>query len=144
MDLFDELRNMAVLLIDDDEWVRDSLSVFFDSEGCSIVALETAEEGLTALEERYYDVIIADYRLPGMNGLKFLESVNRIHVNPSPIKILITAYGNGHVLKEIRRLGIHDYIPKPFSTATLLASLRTQINHFRPKVGTGEPTTGQP
>ena len=131
MDLFEELRKMAVLLIDDDEWVRDSLSIFFDSEGCPIVALETAEQGLTALEKQNYDVIIADYRLPGMNGLEFLECVNQMGRDPKPIKILITAYGNGQVTNEIDRLGVHDFIPKPFSTSTLLASLRKQLEKYK-------------
>ena len=142
MDLFEELKKMAVLLVDDDEWVRDSLSLFFDSEGCSLVALETAEEGLKALQERNYDVIIADYRLPGMNGLKFLECVNEMAAGPNPIKILITAYGNDHVLHEIRRLGIHDYIRKPFSTSTLLTSLRTQMKNCRPKCKDVHGSTG--
>ena len=131
MDLFAELKRVAVLLIDDDEWVRDSLSIFFESEGCSIVALETAEAGLTALKKHNYGVIIADYRLPGMNGLQFLESVNQMAVSPQPIKILITAYGSDRVLREVERLGIDDFIAKPFSTSTLLESLRKQMENFR-------------
>jgi CheY-like chemotaxis protein len=127
MDIFHELRKMAVLVVDDDEWVRDSLSLFFESEGCAIVALETAEQGLLALEDRAYDVIIADYRLPGMDGIEFLTQVNQRNPDCKPIKILVTAYGNELALREIRQLGINDFIPKPFSTATLLASLCKQI-----------------
>ena len=122
---------MAVLLIDDDEWIRDSLSIFFESEGCAIVALETAEAGLTALKKDHYGVIIVDYRLPGMNGLQFLESVNQMAVRPQPIKILITAYGSDRVLREVERLGIDDFIPKPFSTSTLLGSLRRQMENIK-------------
>ena len=43
MDLFGKLKEMTILLIDDDEWIRDSLTLFFEGEGCHLVALETAE-----------------------------------------------------------------------------------------------------
>ena len=45
MDLFSKLKKMRILLIDDDEWIRDSLSLYFEGEGCHLLALETAEEG---------------------------------------------------------------------------------------------------
>ena len=46
MDLFAKLKTMKILLVDDDEWIRDSLRIFFEAEGCHIVALETAEEAM--------------------------------------------------------------------------------------------------
>ncbi len=49
MDLFEKLKEMKILLIDDDEWIRDSLSIYFQSEGCDLKALETAEEGMEVL-----------------------------------------------------------------------------------------------
>ena len=75
MNLFATLKEKRLLLIDDDEWIRDSLSLFFELQGCSLVALETAEEGLKELSRRSYDIIIADYKLPGMNGLEFFKRI---------------------------------------------------------------------
>jgi len=46
MELFRKLKEMRMLLIDDAEWIRDSLSIFFEAEGCQLVALETAEKGI--------------------------------------------------------------------------------------------------
>ena len=62
MDCFSKFRNMKILLIDDDEWIRDSLRIFFEAEGCHLLAFETAEEGLTELKDRTYDLIIVDYK----------------------------------------------------------------------------------
>jgi len=45
VDLFSKLKKMRMLLIDDDEWIKDSLSLYFEAEGCHLLALETAEEG---------------------------------------------------------------------------------------------------
>jgi DNA-binding NtrC family response regulator len=121
MDIFDRLRNMTILLIDDDEWIRDSLSIFFESEGCHILALETAEEGLSALESRNFDLLIVDYKLPGMDGLELLKRIQHEHCNA--IKILITAYRNDRIVTEAKKLNIQGFIQKPFTSETLMASL---------------------
>ena len=121
MDLFDKLKNMKILLIDDDEWIRDSLSLFFEFEPCVFQALETAEQGLKELKTKDYDIIILDYRLPGMNGLEFLKRIQQSH--PEVIKILITAYGSKEVFSQAIELGVHDFIDKPFSTKAIEDSL---------------------
>ncbi len=112
---------MKILLIDDDEWIRDSLTLFFENEGCRLVTLETAEEGMDALKKKSYDIIIADYRLPGLDGLEFFRHLQKSH--PGVIKILITAYGSNGVVSEAFKLGIHDFIDKPFTSETIESSL---------------------
>jgi DNA-binding NtrC family response regulator len=57
-----------------------------------LLALETAEEGVDALKSDSYDIIISDYRLPGMDGLEFFKLIGESH--PNAIMILATAYGN--------------------------------------------------
>ncbi len=125
MDLFSALKRMKILLIDDDEWIRDSLSLFFESEGCHLTALETAEEGLEAVQKQNYDIIITDYRLPGMDGLDFLKRIQEF--NSDPIKIVITAYGNEAVVAEAGKLGIQDFIEKPFTADIVEGALSTLI-----------------
>ncbi|MGD9301077.1 MAG: response regulator, partial [Desulfobacterales bacterium] len=80
---------MKILIIDDDEWIRDSLRIYFEAEGCHVVVLETAEEGLAELEYQPYDLIIVDYKLPGLNGLEFLKRTYDEHSDA--MKVLITA-----------------------------------------------------
>ena len=92
MDLFKKLRKMKTLLIDDDKWIRDSMNLFFESEGCHLTVLESAEEGLEIFRNNDYDIIIADYYLPGMDGIEFFRQIQDSHGNA--IKILITAYAN--------------------------------------------------
>ena len=125
MDLFSRLKEMKILLIDDDEWIRDSLTLFFEGEGCRLVAFETAEEGLDAIKKKSYDIVIADYKLPGMDGLEFFSQLQKSH--PSVIKILITAYGSKEVVSEAFKLGIHDFIDKPFTSDSIESSLSRLI-----------------
>jgi CheY-like chemotaxis protein len=121
MDLFRTLKNMKLLLIDDDAWIRGSLSLFFEGEGCQIRALETAEEGLEELRTRNYDFIIVDYKLPGMDGLEFLERIKDDH--PDAMKMFITAYGSDDVFTKAKELGVREFIQKPFSSDAIEKAL---------------------
>ena len=121
MDLFNKLKSMEILLIDDDEWIRDSLSMFFESEGCHLTALETAEEGMEALKEHDYDILVTDYRLPGIDGLEFLRHIH--DTRPHIMTVLITAYKSEDVVSEARQLGIHELIEKPFTINVIEKSL---------------------
>ena len=120
MNLFSELKEKSILLIDDDEWIRDSMSLFFESEGCHLSALETAEEGIKELNRKSYDIIFVDYKLPGMDGLAFLDEIK--DRQPDTWIILITAYGN-EVFKRAKDLKIHDVIAKPFTSEDIQMSL---------------------
>ena len=121
MDIFSKLRNMKILLVDDDEWIRDSLSIFFEAEGCRIVSVETAEEGLEALRSQEYDIIITDYKLPGMDGIEFLKQIQTSQQNAK--KIMITAYKSEALIREAKKAGVQHLIAKPFTSDTIEASL---------------------
>ena len=125
MDFFNQLKNMKILLIDDDEWIRDSLSLFFESEGCQLLALETAEEALDAIKQQTYEIIITDYRLPGINGLEFLKQIQSKDLDA--VMILITAYCDDEVISEAKRIGVQDIITKPFNSEDIEASLARLI-----------------
>ena len=117
MGLFSKLKKMRILLIDDDEWIRDSMSLFFETEGCCLQALETGEEGLEELKRQPYDIIIVDYRLPGMDGLEFLNRIKEPHMDA--LKILITAYGSKDVFLKAEKTGVDEFIDKPFTIETI-------------------------
>ena len=131
MDIFSKLRNMKILIIDDDEWIRDSLKIFFETEGCHVVVLETAEEGLAELKYQAYDIIIVDYKLPGFDGLEFLKRTHDEHSDV--MKVLITAYRTDSVISEARKLKIQGFIEKPFTSESLMASLAhlIEMSEFR-------------
>ncbi|MEE4265329.1 MAG: response regulator [Desulfobacteraceae bacterium] len=112
---------MKILIIDDDEWIRDSLRIFFETEGCHVVVLETAEEGLVELKYQNFDLIIVDYKLPGLDGIEFLKRTHDEHSDT--MKVLITAYRTDSVISEARKLKIQGFIQKPFTSESLMDSL---------------------
>ena len=77
MDPFRKLAKMKTLLVDDDEMIRDALSLAFMNKGCFLQATETAEEGLRTLEKESFD-IISDLKLPGIDGLEFSKNLSRL------------------------------------------------------------------
>ena len=121
MDVFDRIKNMKILLVDDDEWIRDSLSLFFEAEGCNLLTFETAEEGMEAVRKQAYDIVISDYKLPGMDGLEFLRRVKE--KQPKIFEVLITAYTNCEIVKQAKDIGVKDIIPKPFTSEDVETSL---------------------
>ena len=121
MNLYNTLRKIKILLIDDDEWIRDSLCLLFENEGCNLSAVESAEEALEVLKLKSFDIIITDYRLPGMDGLEFLSQIQTSC--PNIIKILITAYGTDDIYSRAKDVGVEDIIKKPFTVETIEKSL---------------------
>lgn len=117
MNIFEKLKKMELMLVDDDEWIRDSMRIFFENEGCNLITVETAEEALKIINKQHFDIIIADFRLPGINGIKLFEHVR--NSNRGLIKILITAYMDKKVISDSKNAGIDDLIEKPFTSETI-------------------------
>ena len=129
MNAFDELKNVKTLLVDDDEFIRNSLALAFKTKGCSLQVAESAEAGLQAIKDEQYDIIISDLRLPGINGLEFLKLTSV--TQPKAIRFLITAYREDHIFSEAVRLGVNEFIEKPFAVKVLInllaLALRRQV-----------------
>ena len=123
MDVYQKLKTMKLLLIDDDEWIRDSMQMLFESEGCQLTVLETAEEGIMALEQDSYDLVIADYKLLGMDGITFLKQTQTRQ--PQTIQILITAHADDELMAKLSQANIRYLIKKPFSSQ-IIESVLTQ------------------
>jgi len=131
MNPFNELKQVKTLLVDDDELIRDSLKIAFATKGCAMRVAETAEEGLQVIKEERFDIIISDFRLPGMNGLDFLKLTTATH--PRAVNILITAYRDEYMFSEAIRLGVAEFIEKPFSVKALVALLAISLKRQEKK-----------
>ena len=122
-----DLNNLRVLIVDDDDLVRDSLSLLFEFLGCQARALDTAEKGEQALRKDSYDAIISDHRLPGMSGLNFLKLAGEL--SPRAPRILVTGYGDHYLVSAAREEGIEGYLEKPLSVEDLCRCLRKVLGH---------------
>jgi|GEM_PF-513167 len=128
MDSFRRLAGLKTLLIDDNEIVRDTLTMVFAFNKCFIEAVATAEEGLRALEGGSFDIIICDFRLPGINGVEFFQQVVKSH--PDTVRVLISGYGKEETIAEASEVGIHEFMIKPFSLAAFLKQLMPHVDQY--------------
>ncbi|MFZ5450992.1 MAG: response regulator [Thermodesulfobacteriota bacterium] len=115
------LKTKKILLVDDDQSIRLALFYYFAKKCAFFGCRETAEQALEHLQKGAYDIIICDYRLPGMDGLCFFQELQRLQV--PALKVLITAFGNLDLAIEAIKIGIHDFILKPFNAHTVEQSL---------------------
>lgn len=121
MDLYDELREKRILLIEDDPWTHDALSLYFGLKGCALRAVGTVSDALEAIGREHFDVIICDYWMPDMDGLTLLDLVEKS--DPEAIRILITGYPTSEIVAEADRLGVHELITKPVTVEALEETL---------------------
>ena len=122
---FATLAQRKTLLVDDDPFIRDAMKLAFKQKGFSLHTAKTAEEGLKAMHEANFDIIISDFKLPGINGLTFLKQA--VITQPEAVKLLISANGNDEIISQAYTIGIHDFLQKPFTQATLWATLIMHI-----------------
>jgi len=121
MNPFSELRAMKTLLVDDDDFIRDSLQTVFKNQRCFLQTAVNAEEGLKALERQRFNIVLSDAKLPGTDGLNFLKKVGL--AQPDALRVLITSYGDKICLSTGAAGWVHGFIEKPFSVETLAESL---------------------
>ena len=121
MDALNTMQNLKSLLVDDDPFIRDAMQLAFRHKGFHLRTAATAEEGLKALFDEQFDVIISDYRLPGITGITFLKQAVLSH--PLAVKLLISANGDDTLISEAYSIGAHDFLQKPFTVETLWATL---------------------
>ena len=115
------LTKIKMLLVDGDDGIRRSLSLFFGYRHCHLHTAENSIQALIAIEKEPYDIIICEELLPDMNGLDFFEILNKRQYEA--IKILITSYGNSITFEEIRSKGINYLLTKPISGEEIEATM---------------------
>ena len=119
----------AILVIEDDASLREVLCTVLQTSGFSVVSAESAEESRPIFATERIDCVLADFKLPGMNGIELLRKVRE--TMPRVPYVLMTAFGSVAVAVEAMKSGATDYISKPFEPSTLATMLRDVIKHNR-------------
>jgi two-component system response regulator AtoC len=107
----------TILVVDDDERLRQTLSLLLRTAGHDVVTAADVEGAERVLGERGVDLVISDLRMPGGSGLDVLDTVKRLEVDASVI--LLTAYGTVESAVQAMQRGAFDYLQKPFDAEEL-------------------------
>ncbi len=103
-----------VLVVDDQEVIRDLCAEIADSMGYRVSVASDGSEALRGLEREHVDIVLADLRMPGIDGMDLLARVKQ--VSPETEVVIVTAYGSVPSAVQAMKLGAYDYLTKPFNT----------------------------
>ncbi|MBI5887390.1 MAG: sigma-54-dependent Fis family transcriptional regulator [Deltaproteobacteria bacterium] len=115
------MKERKILIIEDDALIRESLSDVLVNAGYKISVVSCGEDGVSAIRERPFDIVLTDLQLPGISGLDVLRSVK--NVSPHSACIILTGYASIETAVEAMRAGAFTYLKKPFVNAELLVIL---------------------
>jgi DNA-binding NtrC family response regulator len=115
-------RKISILIVDDEESVRDSLYNWFIEDGYRVGCAEDAKRALSILESDTFDIILADIKMLGMDGLEMLRRIKSIR--KESIVIMMTAFATVDTAVQALKDGAFDYVTKPFDPDDLSHLIR--------------------
>lgn len=107
-----------VLVVDDDDMIREMLAEALSARGYEVVTAESGEEALEIMEKEQIHVQLFDMQLPGINGVELCRKSREM--NPVAVRFAMTAYVSVFNLLEAREAGFDDYFVKPFTLDAIL------------------------
>jgi len=115
-------KKISILIVDDEESVRESLNLWFTEDGYRVNCAENAKQALSILESDVFDIILTDLKMPGMDGLELLQRIKTL--NKDSIIIVMTAFATVDTAVKALKEGAFDYVTKPFDPDDLSHLIR--------------------
>ncbi|WP_339739767.1 sigma-54 dependent transcriptional regulator [uncultured Sunxiuqinia sp.] len=115
-------KKISILVVDDERSVRDSLYNWFIEDGYHVDCAEDAKKALSILEAESFDIVLADIKMPGMDGLEMLKRIKTIQKDA--IVIMMTAFATVETAVQALKDGAFDYVTKPFDPDDLSHLIR--------------------
>jgi PAS domain S-box-containing protein len=115
----------SILIIDDDESTRRSLSLIFGKKGYDIETVETGHEALEKVKEKNFNLVLVDIKLPDMEGIDLIVPLKEI--NPDMAVIMVTAFASMETVMRALNLGASAYITKPLNMEEVFVTVRENL-----------------
>jgi DNA-binding NtrC family response regulator len=109
--------NTKILIVDDEEIVRESLTGWLEKDGYTVGSAEDGPTALARLRESARDILLVDMKMPGMDGLQVLDEARKIQ--PDATVVIMTAFATVETAVSAMKLGAYDYLVKPFDPEEL-------------------------
>ena len=110
-----------ILVMEDDLSVATGLEMILSEEGYRVNLADTGKLAMQAFRQKRFDLLVADLRLPDIDGMEVIKQVKA--ENPETEVIVITGYGTTATAVEAMKLGVHDFLPKPFTEDQIKAAI---------------------
>ena len=113
---------LRVLFVDDEEDLVSTVVERLELRGIEATGVVTGQQALALIEERPFDVVLLDVRMPGLGGLEVIRRIKQTH--PGLEVVLLSGHGASEDAETGRRLGAYDYLQKPVDLEDVIAILR--------------------
>ena len=124
-----ETHKPKILVVDDEANVLLTMTSILRQEGYDVDAVDNGAAALKAIRERYYDLVLTDLNMPGVDGLAVLAEVRKR--SPGTVTLMITGYGSLESAIEAVQLGAYEYLLKPTEVADLKMAVRRSLERKR-------------
>ncbi len=115
----------TILIVDDEASVRFTLKEVLEEEGYQILEATSGKEAIDILEKKDIALVISDLSMPNMDGMILLENIK--NMDPSPLFIMLTAFGSERHAVEAIKLGAYDYLKKPFDIDEIIHVVKRAV-----------------
>ncbi len=122
------MNNYSILLVDDEEIIRKTISVDLSEKGYDVTLAGSGEEAIKRLGESNYDMVITDLKMDGINGVQVLEKVKKM--SPETVVMIFTSHSDLSPAIDALRLGVDDYMLK----STMTEELHFRVEHCLEKL----------
>ena len=119
----------SILIVDDDEKIREFLSDILEEEGYEITTAEDGEKAIDLLKNRNFQLVLTDLKMPKVNGLEVIREYQSLY--PHGTGIVITGYGSIESAVEAMKVGAYDYVTKPFKIDEIKIVIKRAIKQQR-------------
>jgi len=118
---------MRIILAEDNDILRKSLSFFLESKGFSVDQFSDGKDALDAIENNNYNLILTDINMPGISGMEITQYVRETLKSDIPV-IILTSSGVEQTELDSFDIGANEFIAKPVSPAVLLVRINKLLN----------------
>jgi DNA-binding response OmpR family regulator len=117
----------TILFLEDEQELLFSVGNLLVDQGYNVIKAENAEQALLLMQKNTPDLILADVKLPGMDGFDFIEAVRKQSSFAAVPVVFLTAFNNMDAMVYAKKVGVSEYITKPFDFEYLIARVRNLV-----------------
>ncbi|MGB1017235.1 MAG: response regulator, partial [Nannocystaceae bacterium] len=115
-----------VLIVDDNHELAENIAELLEDEGYETTVAFSSEQALALAKAATYELVLADIRMPGMNGVELIEVLGQL--NPEATFLLMTAYTSDQMLAKAMQSGVEAVLPKPLAVERLLEIMPRRVD----------------
>ncbi|PID37933.1 MAG: Fis family transcriptional regulator [Deltaproteobacteria bacterium] len=119
------LQGAAILVVDDERSMREFLEILLRQKGCTVILAEGGQRARDLLDERDFDVVITDLKMPEVSGLDVLAHARK--QRPETEVIMVTAFATAETAIKAMKDGAYDYLTKPFKVDEIIVTVERAL-----------------